>query len=126
MSKPQKKVIGGYIIGIIPVLILFMSAYFKFAPSQEAIDGMAKSGFPAQIAAQVGVVEVLCTVLFLIPQTAVLGAILLTGYLGGATFAHVRMLEPFFLPIIFGVMIWGSLWLRDERIRNLIPLKKNQ
>lgn len=123
MSKLKKKVITGYILGIIPVLILFMSAFFKFNPNQEALEGMAKSGFPAQIAIPIGIVEVICTLLFLIPRTAVLGAILLTGYLGGAVFSHVRIMEPFFLPIVFGVMIWGSLWLRDERVAKLIPFK---
>jgi hypothetical protein len=101
-----------------------MSSYFKFFPNQEALDGMAKSGIPLDVVPVLGFVEILCTIIFLIPQTAVLGAILLTGYLGGAIFAHVRMEDAFILPLIFGILIWGSLFLKDERIRSLLPLRK--
>ncbi len=124
MSKPSKQVIIGWILAVLPAIMLCMSSYFKFFPNQEALDGMAKSGMPLQIVAPIGIVELISAILFLIPQTAVLGAILLTGYLGGAVFAHVRMVEPFFFPIIFGVFIWGSLWFRDERVKSLIPFRK--
>jgi hypothetical protein len=62
-----------------------------------------------------------CTIIYVIPRTAVLGAILLTGYLGGATATHVRLGEPFFVPIVLGVLVWGGLYLRDDRVRSLVP-----
>ena len=71
----------------------------------------------------IGIVLLVCTVLNVIPRTCVLGAILLTGYLGGATATHVRVGEPFFFPILFGVLIWAGLFLRDDRLRALIPLR---
>jgi uncharacterized membrane protein YphA (DoxX/SURF4 family) len=124
MSKHPKKVIVGWVMAVLPALLFIFSSYFKFFPSQEALDGMAKSGMPAQIAFPLGIVELLCTIIFLIPQTAVLGAILLTGYLGGAIFAHVRMLEAPGIQLVLGVLIWGSLYLRDERVKQLIPFRK--
>ena len=69
-------------------------------------------------------VELACVLLYVIPQTAVLGAILLTGYLGGAVATHVRAGEPFWFPIIFGILIWLGLVLRDARIRALVPLRR--
>jgi hypothetical protein len=70
-------------------------------------------------------VEIGCTLLYLIPPTAVLGAILLTGYLGGAVATHVRLLETqFVVPLLLGVLIWGGLFLRDPRVRALIPIRK--
>ena len=71
------------------------------------------------------IVEVSCTLVYLIPRTAVLGAILLTGYLGGAIATHVRLLEMQFLtPLVLGVLIWGGLFLRDPRVRALIPIRR--
>jgi hypothetical protein len=64
-----------------------------------------------------------CTIIYAIPQTAFLGALLLTAYLGGATASHVRIGEPFYLPIIFGVLVWAGLFLRIDRLRTLIPLR---
>jgi DoxX-like protein len=75
------------------------------------------------LALGLGIVELACTVIYIIPRTSVLGAILLTGYLGGAVATHLRIGEPYFMPIIFGVLVWGGLFLRDERLRALIPLR---
>ena len=69
------------------------------------------------------IVEVVCAVIYAIPQTSILGAILLTGYLGGAVSTHVRAGEPFFLALIVGVLVWLGLYLRDERLRALVPLR---
>jgi Mn2+/Fe2+ NRAMP family transporter len=72
----------------------------------------------------IGILEIACTVIYVIPRTSVLGAILLTGYLGGATATHVRIGDPsFFGPVIFGVLVWLGLWLRDARLRALLPLR---
>ena len=75
------------------------------------------------LALGIGILELACTIIYVIPRTAVLGAILLTGYLGGAILTHLRVGEPIFLQVIFGVLIWGGLYLRDPRLRVLIPLR---
>lgn len=96
----------------------------KLTQAKIAVEGFAKAGYPAGALAPLGVVEALCTILYLVPQTSVLGAILLTGYLGGAIDSHVRAGEAFVMPLLFGVLIWGGLFLRDPRIRALIPFNK--
>lgn len=112
-----------YVMSAIPVFMLLMSAVMKIARVPMVTEGFATMGFPANVILPIGVVELLCTVLYLIPRTAVLGAILLTGYLGGAIVTHVRAEEAFIGPLVFGVLIWGGLYLRDGRIRALIPLR---
>jgi len=113
-----------YVLSAIPVFMLFMSAGFKISKSQPVVEGFQQMGFPLWQAVPIGVVELVCTVLYLIPRTSVLGAILLTGYLGGATVTHVRAEEMEFIGAVsFGVMLWGGLFLRDRRIRALIPLR---
>lgn len=79
---------------------------------------------PASFALPIGLVELACTAIYVIPRTSVLGAILLTGYLGGATATHVRVGEPFFALIVLGVLVWGGLFFRDPRLRELLPLRK--
>jgi hypothetical protein len=111
----------GWVLSVLPSLLLFFSAYMKVARRPEAIEGFAKLGYPEHAALWIGIVEITCTVLYLIPRTAVLGAILLTGYLGGATNTHVRVGEPFFMPVLVGVVVWLGLFLREPRLRSLIP-----
>lgn len=114
----------GWAMTLLPVGLLVMSATYKLTEAEVAVKGFADQGFPEGSLMAIGIVEVACTVLYLIPQTSVLGAILLAGYLGGAVVTHVRMSEPFFIPIVLGVLLWGGLFLRDARIRALIPLRK--
>jgi hypothetical protein len=87
-------------------------------------EGMTKYGYPASAAVPVLIIEIFCVILYAIPQTAVLGAILLTGYLGGAVATHVRAGEPWFFPVIMGVIVWLGLVLRDPRLRELAPLRR--
>ncbi|GMV91076.1 MAG: hypothetical protein AMXMBFR82_08540 [Candidatus Hydrogenedentota bacterium] len=114
----------GYIMSALPVLMLLMSATMKFLKPPAVLEGFEHLGYPVSLAFPLGIVELVCTILYVIPQTSVLGAILLTAYLGGATATHVRVEEAFFMPIVLGILIWGGLFLRDPRIRNLIPLRK--
>ena len=90
------------------------------------VEAFAHLGLPVTIAPDIGILEIVCVLVYLIPRTSVLGAILLTGYLGGAVAIHVRVGDPFFthafFPIYIGVLIWGGLFLRDDRLRALIPL----
>jgi len=111
-----------WIMSILPVLMLVMSGVMKIMQTPEVVKGFEK--WPAGSAVAIGILELACTVVYLIPRTAVLGAILLTGYLGGATAVSVQMGGmAFILPVVFGVFVWGGLYLRDGRLRALIPLR---
>ena len=114
--------VTGWIMTTLPVLMLLMSGVMKIAQTAEVVKGFAT--WPAGSAVSIGILELACTVIYLIPRTAILGAILLTGYLGGATAVTVQQGGPFVLPVIFGVLVWGGLYLRDTRLRALIPLRR--
>ena len=123
-APPSKALLWtGYIVSALPVLMLLMSAVMKLAKPAFIVEGFTKFGYPENVILPLGIVELVCTVLYLIPRTSVLGAILLTGYLGGATATHVRAGEQFIGPVIFGVLVWLGLYLRDARLRALIPLR---
>src|SRR5512145_1516753 len=120
----SKKILWtGRILSTIPVLMLVMSAVMKFAKPPPVVEGFAHLGLPERLAFGLGVLELACTALYVIPRTAVLGAILLTGYLGGAILTHLRVGDPFLGPFLFGVLVWAGLFLREKRLRALIPLR---
>ena len=114
----------GRVMSAIPVLILLASAAMKLAKVGGFSEQFAHLGWPLELAVGLGVLEVTCTVLYLIPATSVLGAILLTGYLGGATATHVRVGDPFFMQPLLGALVWGGLYLRDVRLQALMPITK--
>ncbi len=114
----------GYIMSILPVLLLIFSGIMKLAHPPGLDEGFAHLGIPVSLALAIGILELACVVVYLIPRTAILGAILLTGYLGGATAIHVRVGDPFFATPLTGVLIWGGLYLRDPRLRALIPFTR--
>ena len=103
--------------------MLLFSAAMKFAKPPAVVEGFTHLGWPERLTLALGILELVCTVLYAIPRTAVLGAILLTGYLGGAIATHVRIGEQFVMIVILGVAIWAGLFLRDPRLRALIPLR---
>jgi hypothetical protein len=107
-----------------PVLLLLFSGAMKLMKPAPVMEGFTHLGYPESLALGLGIVELACAVVYVFPRTSVLGAILLTGYLGGATATHLRIGEPFFMPIVLGVLVWGGLYLRDERLRALIPLQR--
>jgi DoxX-like family len=116
----------GRIISSLPVLLLLISSSMKFIKPVQVVDDFRRLGYPDNVISGLGVVELACAVIYAIPQTAILGAILLTGYLGGATATHVRVGDPTFkiiMPVILGVVIWGGIFLRDARLRKLLPLR---
>ncbi len=125
MLKQNKALtISGWVITVLIVALMCFSATFKLMPPPEMQkDFVEKGGFPANTLLPIGITEIACTLLFLIPRTSVLGAILLTGYLGGATCVHVRGGEPFFVPILVGVFVWLALFLRYPQVRSLIPIR---
>lgn len=125
LARPRSKMAlwSGRVISALPVLMLLMSGIMKLAKPAFVVEGIAKAGWDENLLLGLGIVELACTALYVIPQTSVLGAILLTGYLGGATATHVRIGEPWFGPVLFGVMLWLGLALRDPRLWALIPLR---
>lgn len=120
----KKALWAGRIISALPVLMLLFSAVMKLLKPAPVIEEFGRLGYPEKLAIVLGIVELGCTLIYIIPRTAVLGAILLTAYLGGATTTHVRIGDPFFFPIVFGILIWLGLYLRDPRLRSLVPLTK--
>jgi hypothetical protein len=118
---------GGRIMSWLPALFLLVDGIMKLFKPAAVVEATVKLGYSESVIVPLGIVLVLCTILYLIPRTAVLGAILLTGYLGGAVATHVRAGEgafPISFPIIFGVLLWGGLYLRDNRLGTLIPLNQ--
>ena len=120
------RVWAGRIIGGLPALFLLADAVMKLFKPDFVIEATVKLGYPESVIIGLGIVLLVSTILYFIPRTSVLGAILLTGYLGGAVATHVRIQEGWFsilFPVILGVMLWGGLWLRDERLQKLIPVR---
>ena len=104
---------------------MLLDAAMKFTKPEMVVKTTVDLGYPESVITGLGIVLLISTVLYLIPRTAVLGAILLTGYLGGAVATHVRVgagLFPICFPVVFVVLLWGGLFLRDERLRKLLPL----
>lgn len=124
-SAPQSKLMvwTGRVLSAAVVLMLLMSGAMKFTKSPQLAEGMAHLGWPAALAVALGVTELASTILYAIPQTSMLGAILLTGYMGGAVATHARIGEKFFLQIGIGALAWLGLYLRDARVRALIPFR---
>ncbi len=116
MKRSKAKLAGWVLSGLIVVFMCLVSASGKFVDFPNKQEMFAKMGWTSDVMLYVGIVEVSIAVLFLIPRAAFIAAILLSAYLGGATGAHVRIGEPFFLPIVFGVLVWIALGLRDPRV----------
>lgn len=116
MNAAKAMRIGGWVLSGLIAALMCMSATFKLNPPPEIAAEFAKSNLTPQIMFNIGIVELLCTLLFLLPWTGFWGAILLTGYLGGATFVHVQQREAPVMPIVIGVLVWVALGLRRSEI----------
>lgn len=116
--------IASWLLGILLAGVMIVSGVMKFIRPPGFDDGIAHLGWDADKIFFVGVVEILIAVIYLIPRTAVLGAILLTAYMGGAIATHVRVGDPFYAQILIGVLFWFALYLRDPKIRDLIPFHR--
>jgi hypothetical protein len=123
-SSPKWMFWLGWVLSILPCLLLFMSASMKFIKPTGFDEGMAHMGWPVSTASPLGILEISCTIIYLIPKTAVLGAILLAAYMGGAVATHVRIGDPFYVQVLVGVLVWLGLWLREPRLRALIPFRQ--
>jgi hypothetical protein len=110
------RIISGWL-----VLFLLFDGVVKVLKLAPAMEGTARLGYPSSLVVPIGIVELLCVAAYVIPRTSILGAILLTGYLGGATATQVRLEDPwFFFPVVVGMLVWAGLLLRDARLRSLI------
>lgn len=129
MSEPTKKKRpwAGIVISAIPTLFLLMDAVGKLVKPEPVITGTVELGYPETVILPLGIVLLICTILYAVPKTSVLGAILLTGYLGGAVATHVRIRNPLLthtlFPVYLGILIWLGLYFRDVRLRQLVPLR---
>jgi hypothetical protein len=125
----NKRVWAGRIVSALPVLFLLFDGTIHIMRIPAVVAGFAQAGFPISTAVPLGIIEIICIILYVIPRTSVLGAILLTGYLGGAVAVNVRqqlpMLGYVLAPVYVAVFLWGGLWLRDDRIRALIPVGRS-
>ncbi len=117
---------SGRLMSALPVLMILFSSVMKLMKTPAVIEGFAHAGIPEGLIIVVGMIELACVMVYVIPQTAVLGAILMTGLLGGATLTQIRIADPTWpLPVILGMLAWGGLFMRDLRVRDLIPLRKH-
>lgn len=128
--NPSKKLIWtGRIISALVVLFMLFDSIIKVLKLTPAVEGTVQLGYPESVVFGIGLAALTCTVLYAVPRTSVLGAILLTGYLGGAVATHVRIGNPVFTHLLFpvytGVLAWAGLFLRDGgRLRALLPLRR--
>ena len=108
----------------LPALMLIFSAVMKFAQPPEVAKGFEHLGWSMNLVNALGVLQLVCVVIYIVPRTAILGAILLTGYLGGAIATCLRVGDGYIMQFILGVVLWGGLYLREPRLRALIPLTR--
>jgi hypothetical protein len=128
-TAPSRKALWtGRILTGLAVLFLLFDATMKLLQPVEAIKGTTDLGWPVEVILPLGILQLILLALYLIPRTSIFGAILWTGYLGGAIATHVRIGNPLFthilFPIYIALLLWGGLWLRDRRLRTLIPISR--
>jgi hypothetical protein len=119
----QKVLWAGRVISALPVLLLLGTGLFGLCRPALAAQGLVRYGYLESALLPVSIAEITCTLIYAIPKTSVLGAVLLTAYLGGAVATHVRAGEAFYLPVITGILVWVGLFLRERRLRELFPLR---
>ena len=122
--SPRWQRITGIVLSVLPAAMLVMSGVMKVSANPEMIAESAKGGVTESMLLRIGVTELVCVVLYLAPPTAVLGAILISAFMGGAVFAHVLKGDPFIIPVAVSVLAWAGLWLRDPRLRALLPIRR--
>jgi hypothetical protein len=118
---------SGRIVSGLVILFLVFDGVTKLLKVQQVLDAQTRLGYPARLAPVLGTIVLVCTLLYVIPPVSIFGAILLTGYLGGAVASQLRIGAPLFdncFPIFFGILAWAGLYLRDEQLRALIPVRR--
>lgn len=123
-SIPNRRLWAGRILSAVAVLFLLFDSVIKLMVIPPVADSFTQLGYPVSLSRGIGLLELVCLVTYVIPRTSILGAILLTGYLGGAVATHVRVGSPLFTHILFPIyvaaLLWSGLFLRDQRVRTLI------
>jgi len=114
----------GRALSVLTSLLFVVSAVMKLAGGTDVTQGMAHLGLPESLMVPLAILELACVVVYLIPATSVLGAILLTGFIGGTICTHLRVGDPFFIQVALGVVVWLGLYLREDRLKALIPLRR--
>ena len=119
----------GRVVTALPVLFLLFDTALKLGNTAPAIAAMPQLGYPPELVLPIGLIELFCLILYIVPRTSVIGAVVLTGYLGGAIATHVRIGNPLFshilFPIYIAALLWGGLYLRDARVRALVRSSNN-
>lgn len=125
----KTKLWASYVMSGLVILFMLMDSIMKFVKPTEVIEGTLALGFAEQHLPVIGTLGLISTLLYAFPRTSILGAILLTGYFGGAVATHLRLNNPLFthtlFTVYFGILIWGGLWLRNSKLRELLPLRKS-
>ncbi len=117
----------GRVMSALPVLLILLGSVMKLMKTASVLEGFARAGVPERLILPVGLIELVCVVVYVIPRTSVLGAILMTGLLGGATITTLRIGDPTYpMPVVLGMLAWGGLYLRDMRLRALIPSRMSK
>lgn len=124
-TSPKAALWSGRVLTFIIVAMLTFSAVMKYSMVKGVTDEFTRLGYEHKVIVAIGVTELACALIYLVPKTAVLGAILLTGYLGGAIATHVRIGDVIWGPAIGGVLVWLGIFLREPRLRRLIPLRSS-
>jgi DoxX-like family len=125
MVKAGGKIaVVGWVISILSSLLFLFSAFMKFKGGPDLAKGMEHLGLPESMVIPLAILELSCVVIYLIPPTSVLGAILLAGYMGGAICTHWRVGDPFIIHIVLGLLVWLGIYLREDRLKALIPLRR--
>ncbi len=119
VSTKAQRIAGWVLTTLVGLFMIGASGIPKFIDFPQKDEMMARMGIPTALLPTLGVIEIAVTLIYLIPRTSFLGAILMTGYLGGASFTHLRVSDPWFFPIIIGVLAWLGLALRDTRVFHL-------
>jgi len=123
----RKTQVTGFVLTALAALFLAFDTILKVLMLAPAVQGTAQLGYPAQSVLWIGIIELACFVLYVVPRTAVLGALLLTGYLGGAVASQLRvgapLLSHILFPIYIAALLWGGLYLRETRLRALVPFR---
>ena len=120
----KKQLWAGYVLSFVPVAMLVFSATLKLAKPPMVVAEFGRLGLGEHLVIPIGIFELLCAVVYTVPRTAGLGAILVAAYLGGATVTHVRVGDAFVGPVVLGVMAWLGLWLREPRLWDAMPVRK--
>lgn len=124
----KKRSWAGIIVSALPVLLLLMDAVGKLVKPEPVVKATVDLGYSESVILPLGVVLLVSTILYAIPRTAIFGAVLITAYLGGAVATHVRISNPLFshvlVPVYLGILLWLGLWLRNPRLRALVPFRR--